>query len=358
MPILSALRHLFRASVRCWSLGLILLLPGVLAGCGDGPLVRQESFVFGTRVEVVTFGVPEAQARQALSEVLREFDRLHRTYHAWQPSELMTLNAAFARGETRPITPEMRKLLTESRRFADISDGLFDPAIGKLIALWGFHSDTFAPVIPDAAAVRKLVAEHPSVRELEIGEDTVSSRNPAVELDLGGIAKGYALDRAAALLHGKGVKNALINIGGNIMALGSKGDTPWTVGIQHPRASGPMATLALYDGEAVGTSGDYQRFFEVGGKRYSHLLDPRSGEPAQHTQAVTVLITPRENAGLLSDVTSKPIFLSAERWRDMARRIGVEHVLRVDAAGRIAVTEALRARLRWQEGSRPDEVVK
>src|SRR5512146_767917 len=174
MPTASTLRHPFRTAVRCWSFSFILLLSSILTGCGDGPLVRQESFVFGTRVEVVTFGTPEAQAREALSEVLREFDRLHRTYHAWQPSELMTLNAAFARGDTQPISPEMHKLLTESRRFAEISDGLFDPAIGKLIALWGFHSDTFAPVIPDAAAVRKLVAAHPSVRDLQIGENSVS----------------------------------------------------------------------------------------------------------------------------------------------------------------------------------------
>jgi thiamine biosynthesis lipoprotein len=178
-----------------------------------------------------------------------------------------------------------------------------------------------------------------------------------VQLDLGGIAKGYALDRAALILHRRNIRNALINIGGNVMALGSKGKTSWSVGIQHPRASGPIATLALYDGEAIGTSGDYQRFFEVAGRRYSHLIDPTTGEPAQHTQAVTVLITPQKDAGLLSDVTSKPIFLGAGNWREMARRCGVTHVMRIDASGRISVTSSLRARLKWQNGSRPDEVI-
>lgn len=336
---------------------MVILASTWLTACGEGQLVRQESFVFGTRVEVVTFGTPEPQAQEALAEVLREFDRLHRTYHAWQPSELMSLNAAFARGEAHEASPEMLYLINQSQRFAKLSGGLFDPAIGRLIALWGFHTDTFVPALPDALAVKRLVAAHPSVLDLDMSGSTVLSRNPAVQLDLGGIAKGYALDRAATILHQRNIRNALINIGGNIMALGSKGKTPWSVGIQHPRASGPIATLALYDGEAIGTSGDYQRYFEISGKRYSHLIDPASGEPAHHTQAVTVLITPQAGAGLLSDVTSKPIFLAADGWREMAARCGVTHVLRIDAGGRIAVTSTLRARLQWQNGSKPDEVI-
>lgn len=332
--------------------GLILL-----AGCGEGPLVRQESFVFGTRVEVVTQGVPEKKAQAALSEVLHEFDRLHRTYHAWQASPLMTLNAALARSETAEVSPEMIELIAESRHFAELSDGLFNPAIGGLIQLWGFHSDTFVPALPDQTKVERLVAAHPTMLDIEVSGTKVSSRNPAARLDFGGIAKGYALDQAALILRKHGVHNALINIGGNILALGAKGKTPWTVGIQHPRKSGAIATLALYDGEAIGTSGDYQRFFEIGGQRYSHLIDPNTGKPATHTQAVTVLITPREHAGLLSDVGSKPIFLGATRWQDMAHRCGIDHVLRIDASGKTSVTQAMRARLRWQQGQDADEVV-
>ena len=155
-----------------------------------------------------------------------------------------------------------------------------------------------------------------------------------MQLDLGGYAKGYALDRAAAILRGQGVGNALINIGGNVMALGSKGGQPWRIGIQHPRAAAPLATLELRDGEAVGTSGDYQRYFELDGRRYCHLLDPRSGRPAQGAQAVTVLVTPREHAGALSDAASKPLFIAGDKaWRDLARRLDVEHALRIDSGG-------------------------
>jgi thiamine biosynthesis lipoprotein len=146
-----------------------------------------------------------------------------------------------------------------------------------------------------------------------------------------------------------GIANALINIGGNVLALGAKGGAPWRVGIQHPRKSEPLATQELRDGEAIGTSGDYQRYFELAGRRYSHLIDPRTAEPALGTQALTVLIAPRPDgeAGLWSDVASKPLFVAGEDWRRPAGKLGVEQVLRVDAAGRIEVTEALRSRLQF-----------
>ena len=155
--------------------------------------------------------------------------------------------------------------------------------------------------------------------------------------------RGFSL---AAILRGQGVKNALINIGGNVMALGSKGGQPWRIGIQHPRAATPLATLELRDGEAVGTSGDYQRYFELEGRRYCHLLDPRSGQPAQGTQAVTVLVTPRAGAGALSDAASKPLFIAAAGdWRGLAQRLGVTHALRIDSDGVMHVTAAFHARL-------------
>ncbi len=341
----------------CLSFLLALSIALLLGGCGDGPLVRQESYVFGTKVEVVSFGSPEPEARAALSAVLREFDRLHRSFHAWQSSDLTRLNDAIAAGKPAEVSDEMLYLLETSRRYAESSDGLFDPAIGHLIELWGFHSDTFEPRLPDPAAVAAAVRTRPSVRELDIHDHTVTSRNPAVMLDLGGIAKGYALDRAATILHEHGIRNALINIGGNVMALGTKGKQTWSVGIQHPRTTGPMATLALYDGEAIGTSGDYQRYFELDGRRYSHLLDPRSGEPARHTEAVTILVPAGKDSGLRSDVCSKPVFLADQGWRDMARRCGIDQVLKVDADGRISVTSAMRARLRWMSGMQADAVV-
>ena len=335
-------------------IGLIFLTIFVfsLAACSKAPLHRQESFVFGTRVEVLIAGLDEAQARPAAAAVLREFDRLHRTYHAWQPSELSDLNVAIATGKPLSVTPEMASFLADAQRFSVLSDGLFDPGIGGLIRLWGFQSDEFKARLPDPAALAAWRANRAGLADLQIENGRVSSRNSNVALDFGGYLKGVALDRAASILRAKGVNNALINIGGNVMALGTKNGEHWRVGIQHPRQPGPLATIELNDGEAIGTSGDYQRYFELDGKRYCHLLDPRSGEPVMHTQALTVLITSRPAAGTFSDMASKPLFIAGAEWPTLARKLGVNQVLRVDAEGRIQVSAVLQRRLAFV-GDRP-----
>jgi len=170
-----------------------------------------------------------------------------------------------------------------------------------------------------------------------------------VKLDLGGYAKGYALDRAAAILKQQGINNALINIGGNVLALGSHGKRPWRVGIQHPRKPGALATLELRDGEAVGTSGDYQRYFEVEGKRYCHLIDPRNGHPVQGVQAVTI-ITHGSRAGLLSDASSKPLFISGVTgWRTAANKMQLDEALLIDANGVVHLTAAMQKRLEFTD---------
>ncbi|CAL96370.1 FAD:protein FMN transferase [Azoarcus olearius] len=335
-----------------WARALLLACAAlVLAACSRAQVFHQESYVFGTRVDVAVYGTDAGQAEAAMADVLREFDRLHRAYHAWEPSELTTLNAALARGETATVSDELAAMLADAQRLAALGDDLFDPALGRLIELWGFHTDTFVPRRPDPAQVAALLAAAPRMADLVLAGNRVSSRNPAVQLDLGGYAKGYALDRAAAILHQRGVANALINIGGNVMALGRKGDQPWRVGIQNPREAGPLATLPLYDGEAIGTSGDYQRYFELDGERYAHLLDPRTGQPAHGTRSLTVLITPRTAAGTLSDAASKPAYIAGDGWREQTRRFGIEHALRVAADGRIQVTRELRARLQLPSGT-------
>ena len=329
--------------LRLWLAACAVL---ALTACSRDRLWQQEAFVFGTRVEVAVWGADADAAQRAMGAVLREFDRMHSAYHAWQPSALTAVNAALARGEAAAVSPELAAMLANAKALAARGDNTFNPAIGRLIALWGFHSDQFTAALPDPDVLRAEVARAPSMADVHIDGQQVRSDNPAVQFDLGGYAKGYALDRAAAILRADGIDNALINIGGNVMALGAKGGQAWQVGIQHPRAPQPLAALALYDGEAIGTSGDYQRYFEVDGRRYSHLLDPRSGMPARASQAVTVLVTPRPGAGVLSDVASKPLFIAGDAWQAMARRYAVTHVMRIDAAGRIVATRALSARMR------------
>jgi len=307
---------------------------------------QQQAYVFGTLVEVSIQGAPETQARQAAAAVLARFDELHRTLHAWQPSELSRLNAALARGESTTVSPGLAAMLRDAQQLSIQSNELFNPAIGGLIALWGFHADTPQAHVPDDSAIADWLARRPRMADLIIDAVTISSPNPAVRLDLGGYAKGRALDDAVAILQAHGIRNALVNIGGNVIALGAHGDRPWRIGIQHPRKPGTLATLDLRDGEAIGTSGDYQRFFEANGRRYSHLIDPRTGFPASGMQSVTVLVD-GEQAGTRSDALSKPMFIEgAGQLADQAARLGIAGYLAVDSAGQMHVSTAMKARLR------------
>lgn len=320
-----------------------------LAACSPRAPIGQEAYVFGTRVELLVWGAPEAAAHAAMAEVLREFDRLHRTYHAWQPSELTALNDAIAAGRPHELSAELAQLIRTAQEYAAAGEYLFDPGIGRLVDLWGFHGEEFTPQLPDAARLAALLKARPSIAQLHLDGSRLTSVDFLVALDFGGYLKGVALDRAAALLKARGINHALINIGGNVLALGRKGEQAWRVGLQHPRAeqSGgvPLATLELRDGEAIGTSGDYQRYFEVAGQRYCHLIDPRTGHPATATQALTVLISPQAAAGLRSDVLSKPLFIAGDDWPRLAHQLGTTQVLRVAADGHIEATAAMQSRL-------------
>lgn len=320
------------------------------AGCA-----RQEQrhvtqgHVFGTTVEVTVYGGTRQHADAAAAKVLSEFDRLHRKLHAWEPSMLTGLNASIERGEPFKADAEMVSLLQSAAKLSASSDQLFNPAIGHLIRLWGFQSSDICAHAPSAEEVRRWVDARPSLSDLRYDGTTISSVNPAVMIDLGGYAKGYALDRAAAILRAEHVEAALVNIGGNVLALGQPGDRPWQVGIRDPRGTGTLAMVTLHDNEAIGTSGDYERYFMKDGKRRPHIIDPRTGYPIDLVASVTIITSGGSDVGLRSDGNSKPLFITGPAgWEAMSRRLGLNEVMMVDTTRRVLLTAAMRSRL---EGS-------
>jgi len=336
---------------------LLLLAALLLSACGKEPLYQEQGYVFGTLVEVSVYGEDDAKAKQAVAAVMQEFQRLHNLLHAWKPSPLSEMNTAFSQGKAETVSPEVEAMLRDATQLSEQSGGLFNPAIGGLVKLWGFHADEFKPAMPDEKQLAALVAAQPQMRDISFstasvhGQQLITARssNRAVQVDLGGYAKGYALDRAALLLKQQGVRNALINIGGNVLALGTHGSRSWRVGIQHPRKPGPLATLELHDGEAIGTSGDYQRYFELNGKRYCHLIDPRTGQPVQGVEAVTVM-THGARAGVLSDATSKPLFVAGPAgWLAAAHSMRLDDALLIDSAGTVYLTAAMQKRLEFTD---------
>ena len=310
---------------------------------------RASSYVFGTIAQLTVLDADRERARAAAERVLREFDRMHRELHAWKPGDLVELNQAIGRGEpSARTTPEIAGLIRQAQDLASRSGDLFNPAIGRLVGLWSFHRDKPGGPVPDPRDIARLVAAHPRMDDLRVDGIEVTSSNPVVQLDFGGYAKGYALDRAAELLREKGISSALINVGGNAMALGRHGARAWRLGLDAPRGDGLMATLELNDGEAVGTSGDYRRYYVIDGKRYSHIIDPRTGYPVAGVESVTVLVAGGAGAGALSDAASKPIFIEGVTgWKRAAARMGVPRALLVDSKGIVHVTPEFRERLHF-----------
>ena len=339
-----------KAIVAPMRLFFIFTLSFLLTACvKPEPLYNTQSYIFGTLVDITIYGEPEPRAQEVSNQIIHDFQDLHNRLHAWRPSELKTLNDEFSRGNS-PVTiaPDIAVMLSDATKLSIQSKGAFNPAIGGLIEAWGFHHDEFHSIKIDETKIKNLVHANPQMTDIVIKDGKVSSNNPAVQVDLGGYAKGYALDIALVSLRKQGIKNALVNIGGNIIALGKHGEKPWRVGIQHPRKPNAIATLDLESGWAIGTSGDYQRFFELNGKRYCHIIDPATGYPAQGVQAVTVLIPPQINAGTLSDVTSKPIFIAKPETRaEAAKTMGVENYLVIESNSKILVSPAIAKRLTW-----------
>lgn len=313
---------------------------------------KSASYVFGTLVRVTLVGEPR-EAQAAAQTVLREFDRLHWKLHAWKAGALVALNGAIARGERRiPLDGELASLIRSAIRLSERSGGLFNPAIGRLVGSWNFHDDEISGMPPSPAELAPLLAAAPQMSDLAVEGNALACTNPAVQLDFGGYAKGYALDRARLLLQERPLEGALLDVGGHVMALGRCGERPWAIGLRQPRGAGLLARLELQDGEVLSTSGDYERFLSFGGRRYSHVIDPRTGRPASDAQAASVLAAAAPDAGAASDAASSALFVAGRTaWRDTAQRMAMTGALLVDSAGRVHASEALRRRLELRDAA-------
>ena len=326
----------------------ILLLP--LAACEQKDAATQAKFyAFGTEVDVTLWGVDD-EAATALSKYLEaEFAAVNATWHAWQPSTLMHINAAIAAGESISITPEVETLIRRAQDMAQRSHHLFNPAAGKLFELWGFHQDDwFVSRAPPASAdISAWLANRPTMESLHLHEGNLWSDNTGVKLGFGAFAKGYAVDLAIEAIKAQGIGNAIVNIGGDLRAIGSHGARPWRIGIRHPRQAGAIATVQLAEGDSVFTSGDYERFFEHNGVQYAHILDPRTGAPATGAISATVL----HGNGAEADAAATALFVAGKDWPQIAASMGIDRVMMVMADGSIEMSAKMALRTTLTDGS-------
>ena len=234
---------------------------------------------------------PDAESLPAVvGEALDEIDRVDRLMsHYRRDSPLSRLNREAAKGPVA-VEPELLAFLAECLRWSRESDGAFDVTVGPLMKAWGFFRDEGRVPGEDELARALAVVGYQRV-ELDPAAGTVRFDRPGVELDLGGIGKGYAVDRVVSLLRQRGVASALVNLGGSsVYGLGAPpGREAWEIGIQDPTDPARTALTVPLRDRALSVSGGYARFFEKDGVRYAHVMDPRTGQPVRDVLSVAVL---------------------------------------------------------------------
>jgi thiamine biosynthesis lipoprotein len=306
-------------------------------------LVERTHTTMGSELHLTAWIAERAAAEAAFEEVFREFDRLDAVMSVWREgSEVLRLNAAAGERPVR-IGADVRETLMVAREVSLWTDGKFDVTFGALSGLWRFDHDQDNR-IPDAAAVR---ARLPLIdyRQLEVNDEagTAFLQKKGMSVHLGGIGKGYAVDRGAEILRRRGVRDFLIQAGGDLYAGGRRGDRPWRVGIRDPRgpADRSFAALDVTD-QTVSTSGDYERAFLSGGRRYHHIIDPDLGEPSRDTRSVTIVA----RRAILADALSTGVFLlGSSRGLALIEKLpDVEGVI-VTARNEVLVSSGLQNRL-------------
>ena len=331
---------------------LVYFLISFLIGCSDSKVNHGKDFIFGTLIDIKIYGESRIDAEKVTNEIFTEFHRLHKLLHPWEKSLITDINTAISENKSIPINNnEIITILRNVQRLETQTQNLFNPSIGKLIKLWGFHSNDYnQETIPNQEKIEKLISSNPLMQSIKIKDGILKSNNKNIQIDLGGYAKGYALDQAKKILKKNKVNNALINIGGNILAFGKYGERNWVVGIQNPRKPNVLATIALKPGWAIGTSGDYQRYIMVNNQRYSHLINPKTGYPEIKTQSATILLPPSDDSGTLSDVFSKPLFIAKKENKiNFAKLLNIKYFLIMMDDDSILISESLNNEINWED---------
>ena len=237
--------------------------------------------------ELLLWSDDEAHATRAAEAAVADVHRIEAKYTRYRDDSVTTRINRAAGGGAVAIDAETAALLAYADECHRLSGGRFDLTSGVLRRVWDFRRKP--PQVPDAAAIAAATALIGWSR-VERDERTVRLPEAGMEIDFGGIGKEYAADRAATVCMEHGIRHGLVNLGGDVRATGPQPDgAPWRVGIRHPRREGAAVAAVLLESGAVATSGDYERFFEIAGQRYCHILDPRTGRPVAHWQSFSVV---------------------------------------------------------------------
>ncbi len=259
---------------------------------------KSTHFALGTVIEITVLADSESHADAAIDAAMAEIERIGTLFYEGNPeSPFYRFNQR--KGDRVEMPPEVLDLIQRGLEISEITDGGFDMTVGALLELWDFKAER--PQLPTEDQI-KAALSCVDYRRLSVdhGRQLLIAQSPETELTTGGIAKGYAVDRAMEILARQSVKGALVNAGGDLRVLPRGDKKKWRVGIQNPRNPNELLMIVELDSGAVVTSGDYQKFFMIDGKRYHHILNPKTGYPADSCQSVTVIASTTEKADALA----------------------------------------------------------
>jgi len=300
-------------------------------------LYKYHQVSMGTVIEITLLTDREEVARKASLQAFQEIRRIEEWMSPWkEKSDVSRLNRSAGK-EWTSVSPETFQVLKKGQGLSERSEGGFDITIAPLSDLWRKARENGIP--PPLEEVRKRLSLV-NFRDLWLRpEGKAFLKKEGMAIDLGGIAKGYAVDRASERLFALGVQHFIVNAGGDVRTRGFKKDRPWSIGIQHPRAPEKLLAVLSVSDAAMATSGDYERFFFHQGKRYHHLLNPKTGFPAEECQSVTVL----SKEATLADGLSTAIFvLGPERGVALCQTMEGVECLMVDKNGKVLMTPGLK----------------
>ena len=301
---------------------------------GGGWRVREEA-IMGTAIRVELWSESRAQGQAAADVVMDEMHRIDRRMSPHkEDSELSRINRDAARSPVM-LSEEMYGLVARSIELSELSGGAFDISYATVGQLYDYRQGR-RPSDAQLAQARALVGY--KYLELDSKAGSLRFHHHGMRIDLGGFAKGHAVDNAARILAGRGIGHAIVSAGGDSRVLGDRRGRPWTVAVRHPRKPGEVVAVLPLENVSISTSGDYERFFERDGERFHHLIDPGTGRSPRGVHSVTILA----DDGLTSEGLSKSVFvLGVERGLALIEsQAGVDAVV-VDAAGRLHASSGL-----------------
>lgn len=307
-----------------------------LSGKRAAWLKREES-IMGTSIVVELWADEQAAGEAAVTAVMDEMRRIDRTMSPHkEDSELSRINReAFA--APVPLSVEMARLIARAAEFSELSGGAFDITYAAVGQLYDYRNHV-RPSEAELAAARAAVGWRGLV--LDSKQQTVRFARPGMRIDLGGFAKGHAVDNATAILRRRGIAHAMVSAGGDSRVIGDRRGRPWTIGVRDPRRPGQVVAMLPLEDVSISTSGDYERYFDAEGTRFHHLIDPQTGKSPRGIQSVTILA----GDGLTSEALSKIVFvLGVERGMALVEsQSGVDAVV-VDAEGALHFSSGLLA---------------